>query len=152
MGVLAVVAVIGFAAFQLMPKTPVVEALVPVPVRSAAPAVAPPEASGAVVAPPVAPSVSAVVPPPGPVGTTEVDAGVSVAPSLPLIPAKPKGNGGRIEDPYDAAAPGPAKTVAPVVPPPLAPTVAPSVPPPPPLPSTKPSASPTGPIGGPPQY
>lgn len=65
MGVLAVVAVLGYAAFQLMPKT-----------------ATPPEASGAVVAPPIAPSVSAAVAPPGPVGTVEVDAGVSVAPSL----------------------------------------------------------------------
>lgn len=123
MGVLAVLALLGVAAFQLMPKTHPQEALVPVPVRSAGPAVAPPEASGAVVAPPVAPSVSAVVPPPAPVGTIEVDAGVSVAPTAPVAPAKPRA---KLEDPYDAAAPvpGPAKTVEAVVPAPL-PTVAP---------------------------
>lgn len=125
MGVLAVVAVIGYAAFQWMPRTVTPpEALVPVPARSAASAVQRPEASGVAVVPPVAPSVSAAVP----AGTVEIDAGASVAPSAQVAPAKPKGNGGRIEDPYDAAAPGPAKTVEPV--PPLPITTTPVAPPP----------------------
>ena len=115
MGVLAVVAVIGYAAFQLMPKTPVVEALVPVPVRSAAPAMVRPEVSAAA----VVPSASAVVP----AATVGVDAGASIAPSAAVVPTKPRT---KIEDPYDAAAaPVPAKTVEVVVPPPLLPTVAP---------------------------
>lgn len=112
MGVLAVVAVIGFAAVQLMPKTRVVEALVPVPVRSAGVAVGVPAqpqpevSSGAV----VVPTASAVVP----AATVEVDAGASGAPSAVLVPVKPRA---RIEDPYDAAVPGPvpAKTVEAVV-------------------------------------
>ena len=117
MGVLAVVAVIGYAAFQLMPKARVVEALVPVPVRSAAPAAVPQpsaEVSGAA----VVPSASAV----GPAATVEVDAGASVAPNPLIVPAKPRA---KIEDPYDAAAPVPAKTAEAVAPPPLLPTVAP---------------------------
>jgi hypothetical protein len=125
LGVLAVLALLGFAAFELMPKTHPQEALAPVPVRSAGPAVAPSTASGPVVAPPVAPSVSAVVPPPAPVGTVEVDAGVSVAPTAPVAPAKPRT---KLEDPYDASAPGPAKTVEAVVQaPPPTPIVTPPV-------------------------
>jgi hypothetical protein len=127
MGVLAVVAVIGYAAFQLMPKTPTPpEALVPVPVRSAAPAVVLPEASGAA----VVPSASAVVP----AATVEVDAGASVAPSPAVVPAKPKT---KIEDPYDAPAPVPAKTVEPQVPPPPVPVTA--IAPPSPATSVTPS-------------
>ena len=144
MGVLAVVAVLGYAAFQWMPRTPTPpEALVPVPVRSAAPAVVPqPEVSGAVV-PPVVPNASAVAP----AATVEVDAGASVVPSAPVAPAKPRA---KIEDPYDAAAPSPAKTVEAVVIPPPALTALPAVPVP--KPSALPTVPATGPIGGPPQY
>jgi hypothetical protein len=144
MGVLAVVAVIGYAAFQLMPKAPVVEALVPVPVRSAAPAAVRPEVSGAAVVPSVVPSASAVVP----AATVEVDAGASVAASAQVLaPTKMKT---KIEDPYDAAAPSPAKTVEAVVIPPPALTALPAVPVP--KPSALPTVPATGPIGGPPQY
>ena len=136
MGVLAVVAVIGFAAVQLMPKTRVVEALVPVPVRSAGVAVGvrpqPEVSSGAV----VVPSASAVVP----AATTEVDAGVSVVPSATVVPVKPRA---KIEDPYDAVVPGPAKTAeAVVIPPPIAPVIsaAPSISP---APTVAPSAKPS---------
>jgi hypothetical protein len=119
-GVLALLIVLGFAVVLLMPKRQPQEALAPVPVRSAGPAVAPPTASGTVVAPP---SASAAVPPPGPTAMVEVDAGASVAPNAPAAPGKPRT---KIDDPYDAAAPvpGPAKTVEAVVPAPL-PTVAP---------------------------
>jgi hypothetical protein len=120
LGVLAVLALLGFAAFQLMPKTQPQEALTPVPVRSAGPAVAPPTASGPVVAPPVAPSVSAAIPPTVPLGTVEVDAGASVAPTAPVAPVKVRT---KIEDPYDASVP--ATAVAPVMSAPLLQTVAP---------------------------
>ena len=122
MGVLAVVAVLGFLAFEFFPRTSPQEALAPVPVRSAGAAVAPPQASGLVVAPPIAPSASAAVPPPGPTATVEVDAGARLAPSVPLAPAKVRT---KIEDPYDASVPGPVTTVAPVAPPSPVPTVAP---------------------------
>ncbi len=138
MGVLAVVAVLAFVAFQLMPKTPPQEGLVPVPVRSAAPAVEPPTASGVAVPPTAAPSVSAAVPPPPPAGTVDVDAGPSVAPTAPIAPAKPRA---KIDDPYDASAPAKTVEVA-VAPPPVAPVIsaAPSIPPAPTVaPSTKPS-------------
>ena len=69
-------------------------------------------------------SESAVVaaptaPPASPLGTSEVDAGASLAPTAPTGPAPHtlKGRGTR-EDPYDAAAPAPAITVAPIAPPP----------------------------------
>lgn len=140
LGVLAVLALLGFAAFQLMPKTHPQEALVPVPARSAGPAVAPPEASGAAVAPPVAPSVSATVPPPAPTGTVEVGAGAIVAPSAPVAPPKPRT---KLEDPYDASAPGPAKTAEAVVPAPTVPPVITAAPSIPPTPTVAPSAKPS---------
>ena len=94
---------------------------------SVAPAVPSAEASGAVVesAPPVAPR---------PMGTSEVDAGASLAPRGPTRPApyKPKSRAVKGEDPYEAApvpVPVPAKTVEPVVPPPSL-SVIPSPPPP----------------------
>jgi hypothetical protein len=104
-------------------------------------------------APPV---VSAAAPRMTAVPVIEEDAGAA-----PAVTAEPSGARPTVapglrtkvkNDPYDAAAPGPAKSVEFVVPPPPPATVVPSVPLPPPLPSTKPSASQTGPIGGPPQY
>lgn len=74
---------------------------------------------------PLSPTTSATAgstsPPaaPAPVVTAELDAGASVAPPVPsgAAPTKPKGHAGTREDPYDAAPPGPAKTVDPAAPP-----------------------------------
>jgi hypothetical protein len=91
--------------------------------------VARPAASGAAI---VAPAASSAVVPSAAAtasATAGVDAGASVAPSAPtgVAPAPYKGKGGVVkgEDPYDAAAPLPVKTVEAVVPPPP-PTPAPS--------------------------
>jgi hypothetical protein len=133
---LAIVAVLGFTVFQVIPKGTQPEEVGALPVASGLAIVAttvPPaaESSGAVVV--AAPT--ALTPPP--LGTAEIDAGASVAPSAPVGPApsKPKA---RNDDPYDAAAPMPAKTIEPVAPA-TAPTVAPTVP----VPAVKPTATPS---------
>jgi hypothetical protein len=104
--------------------------------------VARPAASGAAIVAPAVPAVgasSAVVP--SAAATAGVDAGASLAPSAPtgVAPAPYKGKGVFVkgEDPYDAAAPLPVKTVEVVVPPPpsAVPTVTPIV-----IPSVTPTA------------
>jgi hypothetical protein len=122
-GVIAVVviALLGFAAFQLMPKDPPKEQATPAPLpapsgtASVAPAVPPLElgttAASAVPVAPIAP----------PVGTAEIDAGMAA----PVGPGPHKTKAvGPASDPYDASAPSPAKTVEAVVVPP-APTLTP---------------------------
>ena len=79
-----------------------------------------------------------------PVMTAEVDAGARVVPGAAngVVPApvKAKGSGTRNnDDPYDAAAPGAARTAEPVMAPSIPATVAPA---PPPLPSAAPTAPP----------
>lgn len=133
---LAVLVVLGFAVFQVIPRdrTPEQIGAVPVPsgpasVASAAPPAAASSTAAVMVAPPA--------PPPRVPGTAEIDAGASLAPSAPVGPLlnKPKV---RNDDPYDAAAPMPAKTAQPIAPA-TAPTVAPVAP----APSVKPTATPS---------
>ncbi len=83
---------------------------------------------------PVAPTMSAksmtsvATPPipqaPAPSVTAEVDAGARAPLTVPssIAPMRPKGHTTAAVDPYDAAPPGPAKTVEPATPPPPAPT------------------------------
>jgi hypothetical protein len=130
-GALGIVVLVGVWVVAIGPREVVVT---PVPAVSgtatAAPAVPSVQSSASVVMP--APSAA-------PIRTSEVDAGASVAPHAPTTAAlyKPKGAIVKGEDPYDAAAPLPAKTVEPVVPSPLPPTtvgpvvpVTPTAPPP----------------------
>jgi hypothetical protein len=133
---LAVMAVLGFAVFQVIPKDrgPEQIGVVPVPSGPASVAAAVPPAaasSGAVVV------VAPIAPPPRVLGTAEIDAGSSLAPSAPVgpSPSKPKP---RNDDPYDAAAPMPVKTAEPVAPA-ITATVAPVAP----APSVKPTATPS---------
>jgi hypothetical protein len=126
----AVIALLGFAAFQLIPrektKDPVAEVPAPSGTASVAPAVPAPELS------PTAPTATA------PVNSVEIDAGLPPTSASAAVPApvKVKPVRGPEETLYDAAAPSPAKTVeAVVVPPP--PATAPVAPP-------KPSATTPG--------
>jgi hypothetical protein len=106
---------------------------------SSAPSVPAVDSSGtAVGAAPTAP-----LPPPPATGAVEVDAGATLAPTVSTsvtAPYKPKGAIVKAEDPYDAAAPLPAKTVDVVVPPAPAVTVAPAIAPRP-LPTVPPASS-----------
>jgi hypothetical protein len=127
---LVVLAVLGFAAFQLIPrektKDPAVVVPAPSGTASVAPAVPAPELSA------TAPTVTA------PVNSVEIDAGVPPTSGSAgvLAPVKVKSAGGPEENLYDAAAPSPAKTVEAVVAPP-SPTTVPVAPP-------KPSATTPG--------
>lgn len=110
---LVVLVVLGFAAFQLVPKEKTKDPVAAVPVVSSAAAV-----------PPLVVSATAPSVPPA-VGTVEIDAGAPVpsGSAATVVPVKAKNSGDPVENIYDAAAPSPAKTVEPVVPPP--PTTAP---------------------------
>ncbi len=112
---IAALGVVVAVGVWIVAKTPPVVGSVPAPEVSGT-------ASAAPAVPPARPSGEAVVPAPSaqPVGTVEVDAGTSLAPSGPTAPYKPKGSIVKPEDPYDAAAPlaTPAKTIEPVAPPP----------------------------------
>jgi hypothetical protein len=109
-----VVAVLGFAAFQLVPQGKTTPQGAAVPVPSAV------VSAGTVAA--ARPVVSAAVPD----VAADVDAGAAVTPTanpvLP-VPVKVKRPGTPEENIYDAAPPGPAKTVEAAVPPPPTATV-----------------------------
>ena len=124
---LVVLALLGFAAFQLVPREKTKDPVTAVPVASGTASVAP------------APELSATAPgPTAPTATVEIDAGVPATSGFAATgaPVKVKTARGPEENIYDAAAPSPAKTVeAVVVPPP--PTNVPVAPP-------KPSATTPG--------
>jgi hypothetical protein len=138
---LAVIALLGFAAFQLMPKTRAPDRAAAVPAPSATATGSPePEKSGASAPPPV-PSVPAAPP----AVTGEPDGGLNVAPPTPPQGTAPKKARPAGEDPYDAAPPPPVKTAETQAPPPPTPpavTVAPSVSSSPAAPPSSPSAKP----------
>ncbi len=108
---LVVLAILGFAAFQLIPREKTKDPVTAVPAPS----------STATVVPAVpAPELSATAPT-APIHSVEIDAGVppTSGSAAVLAPVKVKSARGPEENLYDAAAPSPAKTVeAVVVPPP----------------------------------
>lgn len=108
---LVVLAILGFAAFQLIPREKTKEPVTAVPAPS----------GKASVVPAVPASELSATAPTAPIHSVELDAGVppTSGSAAVLAPVKVKSARGPEENLYDAAAPSPAKTVeAVVVPPP----------------------------------
>jgi hypothetical protein len=109
---LVVLAILGFAAFQLIPREKTKDPVTAVPAPSGTASVAPTVPAPELSAP--APTMTA------PVNSVEIDAGVppTSGSTAVLAPIKVKTARAPEENLYDAAAPSPAKTVEAVVPPP----------------------------------
>lgn len=125
-GIVAVIAAVGPATllWVLLVRPSGRERVDPPRAAVSAGSSATPTPTMSATAPASAPTPSPIPAAPAPTVKTDVDAGASAPLTVPLsiAPTKPKAHATTSADPYDAAPPGPAKTVEPAAPPPPAPT------------------------------